>query len=171
VSVPCVITDAVYTRRWQQFVDALRGLQHDVKGHILRAHVGDLLSPEVGQILDSRDRIDHGVNRYLTGGIAGLRAGRGGSGNRSAGRQNDDVSLALAEGILVTGAENDGEEECRDRVRPLHDTLRCAYTFSARFANCRKSICERPGQLKSLEFDVDQSVGSQLDPSEGYGRT
>jgi hypothetical protein len=103
--------DAVYTRRRQQFIDALRDLQHDVKGHILRAHVGDLLSPEIGQILDSRDRIDHGVNRHLTRGIAGLRAGRGSSGNRSAGRQNDDVSLALAERILA----NSTAETLRDR--------------------------------------------------------
>ena len=74
----------------EEFVDPAGQLNHDREGHVLGTDVGDLLPVHIGQRVDSRHRVDHGVDAHLPGGISGLCPGFGGAGNGTAGGQDDD---------------------------------------------------------------------------------
>ena len=103
--------DAVDVGRRQQLVDALRDLQHDLERHVLRADVRDLLALDVREIRRARNRLQHRVDRHGARAVAGLRAARGGAGDRAARREDDDVRLS---GLLCGGLRRDR----RGRARP-----------------------------------------------------
>jgi len=75
-------------------IDALCQSQHDVKSHVLRPDIGDLLPFDVRTIFDCRDRSKHGVDRHRPRGVACLHSGSRHPSDRAACGQDHDVRQA-----------------------------------------------------------------------------
>jgi hypothetical protein len=77
----------------RELVDAIGELQHDLDAHILGSDVGDLFSSDRREIVDPWYRSEHRVDRQCSRLVRRLRARRGGTRDRPAGRQDDDLAF------------------------------------------------------------------------------
>src|SRR6185503_11249032 len=92
---------AVQVTDLHELVDAFCQLEHDLKRHILRSDIRNLLALDVGHVLDTWNSSDHRVNGYSARGISCLCATRSGARDRSAGSEDDDVWSLWCDRVLL----------------------------------------------------------------------
>jgi hypothetical protein len=95
VSVPWVTTTPS-TAVCQQVVDPVgQGDDHDGKGHVLGAHIGQLLAEDTGDCPHFGHGADHGIDGKPAGGVSRLGCRFGRTGNGAACGQNHHPGLKV----------------------------------------------------------------------------